>query len=179
MTSVQKKTLSEIEPRLFVGTREDAAALGPIVPADWCCISVTEYRAKYGRAEELPNEPLGAIELPFMQTGKADAAVLDEIATTIERELSAGKNVLVHCVHAHERSPLAIMWYLAWREGLLLEIAHARVAAKHPSTENRLKWVQGLNPCRRMSPQSTVDHPKTGVQSETTAPEEAVMPPDS
>jgi hypothetical protein len=114
-----------------------------------------------------------------MQTGKADAAVLDEIATTIERELSAGKNVLVHCVHAHERSPLAIMWYLAWREGLLLEIAHARVAAKHPSTENRLKWVQGLNPCRRMSPQSTVDHPKTGVQSETTAPEEAVMPPDS
>lgn len=152
MTSAPKREPSEIEPRLFIGTRENAAALGPSVPPNWCCISVTEYRAKYGHSEELPNEPQGAIELPFMRTGKADAAVLDQIAATIEREITAGKNVLVHCVHAHERSPLAITWYLAWREGLLLEVAHARVVAKHPPTQNRLRWVQGISPCQRAVP---------------------------
>lgn len=141
---------SEIEDRLFVGTRENAADLGPAVPAGWSCISVTEYRAKYGRSEELPDEPRGAIELPFMQTGKADAAVLDQIAETIERELAAGKRVLVHCIHAHERSPLAIAWYLHWTGRFAtLEIAYAHVVKKHPATEDRLRWVRGVRPGRR------------------------------
>lgn len=143
---IPKKKLSEIEPRLFVGTREDAAALGTIVPPDWCCISVTEYRAKYGRVEELPNEPLGAIELPFMQTGEADPAMLDQIAATIDQQLGLGKRVLVHCVHAKERSPLAIAWYLAWAGSVTLETAYASVAKKHPLTEDRLKWVKRARP---------------------------------
>jgi hypothetical protein len=141
--------VTEIEPNLFVGTREDAAALGTAVPPDWCCISVTEYRAKYGRGEELPNEPSGALELPFMITGQADPVVLDRIAKLVGDQLRSGKRVLVHCVHAHERSPLAIMWYLAWTGRMTLEIAYTAVMAKHPSTENRLKWVDGVRPGNR------------------------------
>jgi protein-tyrosine phosphatase len=138
--------MTEIVPKLFVGTREDAAALGPAVPLDWCCICVTEYRAKYGRSEELPNEPEGAIELPFMQTGKADPAMLDQIAALIDQQLGLGKSVLVHCVQAQERSPLAIAWYLAWTGSATLETAYASVAKKHPLTEDRIKWVKSARP---------------------------------
>lgn len=60
-----------------------------------------------------------------------------------------GKRVIVHCVHAQERSPLAVAWYLAWSRSVTIEVAHGIVAKKHPTTENRLKWVRGLVPCRQ------------------------------
>jgi hypothetical protein len=139
--------VNEIVPRLFVGTREDAAALGTTVPISWECISVTEYRAIYGRNEECPNEPVGSIDLPFMKTGTVDPAVLNVIAETIAASLAAGKRVLVHCVHAHERSPLAIVWYLVWsRQATTLEAAYEHVMKAHPETELRLKWLRGAVP---------------------------------
>lgn len=142
--------MTEIEPNLFVGTREDAASLGAEVPADWCCISVTEYRAKYGRGEELPNEPRGAIELPFMlQEGAARKEALDAIALAIDDAIVFGKRVIVHCVHAHERSPLAVAWYLAWTGRMTLEAAHELVVARHPPAEDRLRWVEGIRPGNR------------------------------
>ena len=134
--------MTEIISRLFVGTREDAEALGTPVPDDWICIAVTEYREKYGRREELPREPQGSIDLPFMLTGKADALMLDKIAKTIWQGLLQNKKVLVHCVHAHERSPLAIVWFLMW-SGIAQDIddAYAQVIAAHPSTERRERWL--------------------------------------
>jgi hypothetical protein len=139
--------VNEIIPSLFVGTREDAAALGATVPISWECISVTEYRAIYGRNEECPNEPVGSIDLPFMKTGTADPAILNAIAETIAAALDAGKRVLVHCVHAHERSPLAIVWYLVWSgQATSLESAYEHMTRKHPSTELRLKWLRGSIP---------------------------------
>ena len=110
-------TATEILPNLFVGTREDAEALGERVPDDWACISVTEYRSRYKRKEELPREPIGSLDMPFMADWPgewhADPHKLDLIAETIWWRLQAGKKVLVHCIHAQERSPLMGAWYLA------------------------------------------------------------------
>jgi len=139
---------TEIQPNLFVGTREAATALGADVPADWCCISVTEYRAKYGRGEELPNEPNGAMEFPFMLSGTADNTMLDRMAKVIHAQLAAGKKVLVHCVQAHERSPLAIAWYLAWTGERTMEDAYALVRSRHVETEDRMRWIGSLRPIR-------------------------------
>lgn len=133
---------TEILPGLFVGTREDAENLGAVVPGDWTCISVTEYRAIYGRKEELPREPRGSIDWPFMKTGKADSAMLDLIAEEIWRSRHRGKKVLVHCVHAHERSPLAIAWYLVWiGKARDIDEAYTQIRRLHPTTELRSQWL--------------------------------------
>lgn len=142
---------TEVLPQLFLGTREDAEAVGPSVPSDWACISVTEYRSRYKRKEELPNEPDGSLDLPFMVDGeggwRVDRHKLDLIAEVIWWRMRLGKKVLVHCVHAQERSPLAVAWYLAWAGAAeSLEEAYARVARLHPRTERRDKWLRGAVP---------------------------------
>ena len=144
-------TATEILPNLFVGTREDAEALGTRVPDDWACISVTEYRSRYKRKEELPLEPDGSLDLPFMvdwpDGWHACPHKLDLIAETIWWKLQIGKRVLVHCIHAQERAPLAGAWYLAW-SGTAPSIlrAYETVAKLHPRTERRDKWLRGASP---------------------------------
>ncbi len=135
--------MTEILPKLFVGTREDAAALGTTVPADWLCLAVTEYR------DELPNEPAASIDMQFMDRARSCAIIskLDAVAYLIELGLQAGRNVLVHCVHAHERSPLAIVWYLVWSKQFpSIEAAYAHVQRLHPGTERRDAWLRGSSP---------------------------------
>ena len=144
-------TAVEILPNLFVGTREDAEALGPRVPDDWACISVTEYRSRYKRSEELPREPEGSLDMPFMADWPngwhADPHKLDLIAETVWWKLHRGKRVLVHCIHAQERSPLATAWYLAWSgSASTIEHAYERVSKLHPRTERRDKWLRGQSP---------------------------------
>ena len=147
-------TATEIRPKFFIGTREDAEALGTCVPDDWACISVTEYRSRYKRKEELPREPEGSLDMPFMvdwpDGWHADPHKLDLIAETIWWKLQIGKKVLVHCIHAQERAPLAGAWYLAW-SGAASSILHAyeTVAKLHPRTERRDKWVRGASPKKR------------------------------
>ena len=136
--------MTEIFPNLFVGTREDAAALGAVVPPHWLCLAVTEYR------DELPNEPAGSIDMQFMDREHGCAMIdkLDAIAEQIDLGLGCRK-VLVHCVHAHERSPLAIVWYLAWSGRFSsIEAAYEHVCKLHPSTERRDKWLRGATPIR-------------------------------
>ena len=147
---------TEIVPGLFLGTREDAEALGARVPDNWACISVTEYRSRYGRKEELPKEPIGSLDLPFMvdsPTGwHADPYKLDLIAETIWLRLQEGKKVLVHCVHGQERSPLIVVWYLAWcGEHETIVQAYDRVSRAHKRTERRDPWLRGAVPMRRRS----------------------------
>lgn len=147
-------TASEIIPGLFLGTREAAEALGPRVPDDWACISVTEYRSRYKRKEELPNEPDGSLDMPFMKDSPdgwhADRHKLDLIAETIWWRLMHGKKVLVHCIHAQERSPIAVAWYLAWSgEAPSLPHAYDAVAKRHPRTERREKWLRDAVPSKR------------------------------
>jgi len=144
-------TASEILPNLFLGTREDAEALGDHVPDDWVCISVTEYRSRYKRTEELPREPVGSLDLPFMADWPdgwhADPHKLDLIAETIWWKLQIGKKVLVHCIHAQERSPLTAVWYLVWSGAApSIERAYEMISKFHPRTERRDKWLLGASP---------------------------------
>ena len=139
---------TEIVPNLFIGTREDAEALGEHLPDNWVCISVTEYRSRYKRTEELPLEPVGSLDLPFMADWPdgwhADPHKLDLIAETIWWKIQLGKKVLVHCIHGQERSPIAVAWYLAW-SGAAPSITHAyeMVAKLHARTQRRDKWLRG------------------------------------
>lgn len=147
---------TEVIPGLFLGTREDAEALGQRVPDDWACISVTEYRSRYKRKEELPNEPDGSLDMPFMTDvpggWHADRHKLDLIAETIWWRRLHGKKVLVHCIHAQERSPMVVAWYLAWSgEASSLPYAYDLVAKRHPRTERRDKWLRDAVPSRRSS----------------------------
>ena len=143
-----------ILPNLFLGTREDAEALGVRVPEDWACISVTEYRSRYKRTEELLLEPIGSLDMPFMADWPdgwhACPHKLDLIAETIWWKLQIGKKVLVHCIQAQERAPLTIAWYLTW-SGIApsLAVAYETVAKLHPRTEQRPKWVRGAPGKRR------------------------------
>lgn len=145
---------TEILPNFFVGTREDAEAMGERVPNDWACIAVTEYRSRYKRPEELPREPDGSLDMPFMADWPggwhADPHKLDLIAETIWWKLQSGRKVLVHCIRAQERAPLAAAWYLAW-SGAAPSMGHAyeTIAEVHPLTERRDKWVRGASPRRR------------------------------
>ena len=144
-------TATEILPSLFIGTREDAEALGTRVPDAWACISVTEYRSRYKRKEELPREPEGSLDMPFMidwpDGWHADPYKLDLIAETIWWKLQIGKKVLVHCIHAQERAPLTGAWYLAWCGAApSIVAAYEMVAKLHPRTERRDKWVRGVSP---------------------------------
>ena len=149
-------TATEIYPNLFFGTREDAEALGTCVPDDWACISVTEYRSRYKRKEELPREPEGSLDLPFMvdwpNGWHACPHKLDLIAETIWWKLQIGKKVLVHCIHAQERAPLTGAWYLAWSGAASSIIrAYETVAKLHTRTERRDKWLRGASPKKRPS----------------------------
>ena len=144
-------TATEVIPNLFVGTREDAEALGTRVPDDWACISVTEYRSRYKRKEELPREPEGSLDMPFMADWPdgwhADPHKLDLIAETIWWKLQIGQKVLVHCIHGQERSPIAVAWYLAWSGAApTILCAYETVAKLHPRTERRDKWLRGAFP---------------------------------
>jgi hypothetical protein len=142
---------TEIIPSFYIGTREDAEALGTRVPDDWACISVTEYRSRYKRKEELPREPVGSLDMPFMADWPdgwhADPHKLDLIAETIWWRLLSGKKVLVHCIHAQERAPLTAVWYLAWSgHAPSLARAYEIVMKLHPRTERRDKWLRDFSP---------------------------------
>jgi hypothetical protein len=135
--------MNEIVPNLFVGTADDAASLGTVVPSGWMVISVTEYRVHYGRGEECPREPQGSHDMPFMLwEGELRRRKLDDIARLIAAGLDAGERVLVHCVKAHERSPLAVTYYLM-HFGLVpdVDLAYTLVKRKHPETEDRRHWL--------------------------------------
>lgn len=154
MSHMAAMTATEILPNLFLGARADAEALGTRVPDDWACLSVTEYRSRYNRTEELPREPDGSLDMPFMADRPngwhADPHKLDLIAETIWWRLQTGKKVLVHCIHGQERGPLAVTWYLAWSgEAPSITSAYATVAKLHPRTERRDKWLRGALPKKR------------------------------
>jgi hypothetical protein len=126
--------MDEIIPNLFIGDKFDAEKLGNA--EGWLIIAVTEYE------NEIPNEPSEAIRRPFMRGDLADTAVLDEIGLIIGASIHHGKKVLVHCVHAHERSPLAIAWYLVQHfKAKDLNEAYDMIIAKHPTAVRRLYWL--------------------------------------
>jgi protein-tyrosine phosphatase len=70
---------------------------------------------------------------------------LDVAADLIDARLRAGEAVYVHCQVGIERAPLTVAWYLHAKRGMSLDEAYALVRARHPVTEDRRAWVEGVD----------------------------------
>src|SRR5206468_12588017 len=100
---MDSKTMNEIIPNLFLGDRNDATNLDEFVTEEWRVIAVTEY------INENPREPKGAEIITFMVFEEERRPLyLNLISKKVDGYLKDNKKVLLHCVHGHERSPLAM-----------------------------------------------------------------------
>jgi hypothetical protein len=70
---------------------------------------------------------------------------LDAAAKIIERVLSEGKGVFVHCLVGIERAPLTVVWFLHTKRGMTLDAAYALLKEKRPVVEDRRQWIDGEN----------------------------------
>ena len=121
--------MSQILDNLYLGSLDDALN----APPDFVIVCVLEYQP--------PNEPKGAYRFPFLEGGLANVKVLDEFADFVDKLLSEGRKVLVHCAMGIERSPLAVVWYLHKKKGMSIPEAYAFVKSKRSVVADRTIWL--------------------------------------
>jgi len=121
--------MSQILDNLYLGSLDDALN----APSDFVIVCVLEYQP--------PNEPKGAYRFPFLEGGLANVKVLDEFADFVDKLLSEGRKVLVHCAMGIERSPLAVVWYLHKKKGMSIPEAYAFVKSKRSVVADRTIWL--------------------------------------
>jgi len=121
--------MSQILDNLYLGSLDDALN----APPDFVIVCVLEYQP--------PNEPKGAYRFPFLEGGLANVKVLDEFADFVDKLLSEGRKVLVHCAMGIERSPLAVVWYLHKKKGMSIPEAYAFVKSKRNVVADRTIWL--------------------------------------
>ena len=121
--------MSQILDNLYLGSLDDALN----APPDFVIVCVLEYQP--------PNEPKGAYRFPFLEGGLANIKVLDEFADFVDKLLSEGRKVLVHCAMGIERSPLAVVWYLHKKKGMSIPEAYAFVKSKRNVVADRTIWL--------------------------------------
>jgi len=121
--------MSQILDNLYLGNLDDALN----APPDFVIVCVLEYQP--------PNEPNGAYRFPFLEGGLANIKVLDEFADFVDKLLSEGRKVLVHCAMGVERSPLAVVWYLHKKKGMSIPEAYAFVKSKRSVVADRTVWL--------------------------------------
>jgi len=121
--------MSQILDNLYLGNLDDALN----APPDFVIVCVLEYQP--------PNEPNGAYRFPFLEGGLANVKVLDEFADFVDKLLSEGRKVLVHCAMGVERSPLAVVWYLHKKKGMSIPEAYAFVKSKRSVVADRTVWL--------------------------------------
>ena len=121
--------MSQILDNLYLGSLDDALN----APPDFVIVCVLEYQP--------PNEPKGAYRFPFLEGGLANVKVLDEFADFVDKLLSEGRKVLVHCAMGVERSPLAVVWYLHKKKGMSIPEAYAFVKTKRSVVADRTVWL--------------------------------------
>ena len=121
--------MSQILDNLYLGNLDDALN----APPDFVIVCVLEYQP--------PNEPNGAYRFPFLEGGLANIKVLDEFADFVDKLLSEGRKVLVHCAMGVERSPLAVVWYLHKKKGMSIPEAYAFVKSKRNVVADRSSWL--------------------------------------
>jgi protein-tyrosine phosphatase len=88
-----------------------------------------------------PNEPPGAYRFPFLEGGVANVRVLDDFADHVDKLLSEGEKVLVHCGMGVERSPLAVVWYLHRKKGMSIVEAYRYVMKRRSVVADRTLWL--------------------------------------
>jgi len=121
--------MSHILENLYLGSLEDALH----APPDFVIVCVLEYQP--------PNEPSGAYRFPFLEGGVANVKVLDDFANLVDKLLSEGKKVLVHCGMGVERSPLAVVWYLHRKKGMSIADAYRYVMNRRSVVADRSSWL--------------------------------------
>jgi ADP-ribosyl-[dinitrogen reductase] hydrolase len=72
------------------------------------------------------------------------AFVLTDAANTVASLRAEGKNVLIHCVAAHNRTPAAGIAYSMLHKGLSFEQASAEVRAALPNPQHNAEFEQVL-----------------------------------
>ena len=121
--------MNEIIEGLYVGDMLDAKT----APQDMFVLCVLENRP--------PDEPPNATHIPFLVNGKVDMNQVNIILDTIDRQMQAGRKVLVHCGAGAERSPLICTLYLYARKGMTLDDAWKLVQQKRPQAQDRRVWL--------------------------------------
>jgi len=121
--------MSHILENLYLGSLEDALN----APPDFVIVCVLEYQPS--------NEPPGAYRFPFLEGGVANVKVLDDFANLVDKLLSEGKKVLVHCGMGVERSPLAVVWYLHRKKGMSIADAYRYVMNRRSVVADRSSWL--------------------------------------
>jgi len=121
--------MSHILENLYLGSLEDALN----APPDFVIVCVLEYQPS--------NEPPGAYRFPFLEGGVANVKVLDDFADLVDKLLSEGEKVLVHCGMGVERSPLAVVWYLHKKKGMSIPEAYRYVMNRRSVVADRTVWL--------------------------------------
>ena len=90
-------------------------------------------------------EPPKAFQIPIIDLQSFGYRVKEEqLGQTfkfINRMLSAGDDLLVHCMAGQERSPLVVAYYLAHNYGITLDMAYKKVKKKRPQIFDRSDWI--------------------------------------
>jgi hypothetical protein len=73
---------------------------------------------------------------------RANLDRLDAIVSLADAMMREGKDVLVHCSGANERSPLTCAWILyRTRRAPTWDVAYGMVKRVHPQTQDRSHWI--------------------------------------
>ena len=118
--------MDEIIENLFVGDMVDARA-----GFDGLTICVLE--------EKPFDEPANATWIPFLAEGIRSLEITAEI---IDRALTGGRAVLVHCGAGSERAPLAVAWFLYRQRALTLDEAYDLLKSRRPIVQDRRFWLR-------------------------------------
>lgn len=146
---------TEIVPGLWVGSLQDAEfqQTPQVRDAYRVCVTDREEFRQYDRCPKKMrvNVPILIYEKDdptFGRVIRADPSALDRAATVIAKGMRAHGNVLVHCAAGLERSPLAVMWFLAKTTGMNLDDAYELVKKTRRSVFDRRNWLLGATPTR-------------------------------
>ncbi len=127
-------TLTKVNERLYVGSRNDALQL-----AFDNSIGITA--VVNVATEEDPFIPgISCVHVAVEDGIEIPAAVFDVVLDTIREHLMAGK-VLVHCVGGCSRSPLLAATYIAISEEVELDVVLARLRTMRPHIEPSAKGI--------------------------------------
>lgn len=75
----------------------------------------------------------------------AQPAQLNICKAIIHEHAATKTPLLVHCMAGVERSPLTVVWYLMFAQGLTMDEAYAFVKARRPQVEDRRDWLLPLD----------------------------------
>lgn len=140
--------MTEIKPRLFLGTLPDSIKLSEKEPEKWKLIYCADHWPSDLRLDERPRKIthfplLVTVErnTEGLQNQYAPLIKLQYLSNQITMALNANRNVLLHCDAGVERSPLVITWYLTQTDNKTFDEAFEYVKKLRPIVQDRRVWL--------------------------------------